>query len=61
MKERWANVYINGRVLQSVFWESMENLKVYVCEKNNEKINNNNNNKITMEMITKMWSNRGWN
>lgn len=60
MKERWANVYINGRVLQSVFWESMENLKVYVFEKNNEKINNNNN-KITMEMITKMWSNRGWN
>lgn len=60
MKERWANVYINGRVLQSVFWESMENLKVYVFEKNNEKINNNNN-KITREMIMKMWSNRGWN
>lgn len=38
-------MYIDDRVLESVFWE---NLKVYVCEKIVKKINNNNN-KITMK------------
>lgn len=39
-------MYIDDRVLESVFWE---NLKVYVCEKIVKKINNNNNKKITMK------------
>lgn len=41
-------MYIDDRVLESVFWE---NLKVYVYEKIVKKINNNNNNKIINNKI----------